>query len=199
MFNPDTVPYFDTYLRSFNASPKQTSAEVEAVHVRSVAEVELAVAKLGREPRSALIAARIYSSSLRVERSWEQLTITARTKRAPNSDSCPLLAQSRHRRVHCTCPLLTQSGHLKLPARSWKNCFTVHRCGEWIWAKSIATGLPFAAPPNKQTDVADNGERDQKPPSRSIDVVKAPRRNGESRHNQSQVTGYVDRTKSFAS
>ena len=57
MFNPDTAPYFDIYLRSFNASPKQTSVEVEAVHVRSVAEVELAVAKLGREPRSGLIAA----------------------------------------------------------------------------------------------------------------------------------------------
>jgi len=57
MFNPDTVPYFDTYLRSFNASRKQPLVEVEAVHVRSVAEVELAVAKLGREPRSALIAA----------------------------------------------------------------------------------------------------------------------------------------------
>ena len=57
MFNPDTVPYFDVYLRSFNASPKQTSVEVEAVHVRSVAEVELAVAKLGREPGSGLIAA----------------------------------------------------------------------------------------------------------------------------------------------
>jgi len=57
MFNPDTVPYFDTYLRSFNASPKQTLVEVEAVHVRNVAEIELAFAKLGREPRSALIAA----------------------------------------------------------------------------------------------------------------------------------------------
>ena len=57
MFNPDTAPYFDAFLRSFNASPKQTSVEVEAVHVRSVAEVELAVAKLGREPRSGLIAA----------------------------------------------------------------------------------------------------------------------------------------------
>jgi putative ABC transport system substrate-binding protein len=57
MFNPDTVPYFDTFLRAFKASPKQTSVEVEAVHVRSVAEVELAVAKLGREPRSGLIAA----------------------------------------------------------------------------------------------------------------------------------------------
>ena len=57
MFNPDTVPYFDVYLRSFKASPQQTSVEVEAVHVRSVAEIELAVAKLGREQDSGLIAA----------------------------------------------------------------------------------------------------------------------------------------------
>src|SRR5262249_28122496 len=57
MFNPDTVPYFDAFLPSFNASPKQSAVEVEAVHVRSVADVELAVAKLGREPRSGLIAA----------------------------------------------------------------------------------------------------------------------------------------------
>jgi putative tryptophan/tyrosine transport system substrate-binding protein len=57
MFNPDTVPFFDVYLRSFNALPQQTSVEVEAVHVRSVAEVELAIAKLGREPGSGLIAA----------------------------------------------------------------------------------------------------------------------------------------------
>jgi putative tryptophan/tyrosine transport system substrate-binding protein len=57
MFNPDSVPYFDVYLRSFKASPQQTSVEVEAVHVRSVDDVELAVAKLGREPGSGLIAA----------------------------------------------------------------------------------------------------------------------------------------------
>ena len=57
MFNPDFVPYFDVYLRSFKALPQQTSVEVEAVHVRSVADVELAVAKLGREPASGLIAA----------------------------------------------------------------------------------------------------------------------------------------------
>ena len=56
MFNPDSVPYFDVYLRSFKALPQQTSVEVEAVHVRSVADVELAVAKLGREPGSGLIA-----------------------------------------------------------------------------------------------------------------------------------------------
>jgi putative ABC transport system substrate-binding protein len=57
MFNPDSVPYFDVYLRSFKALPQQTSVEVEAVHVRSVADVELAVARLGREPGSGLIAA----------------------------------------------------------------------------------------------------------------------------------------------
>ena len=57
MFNPDSAPNFDAYLRSFKALPQQTSVEVDAVHVRSVAEVELAVAKLGREPGSGLIAA----------------------------------------------------------------------------------------------------------------------------------------------
>ena len=57
MFNPDSVPYYDVYLRSFKALPQQTSVEVEAVHVRSVDDVELAVAKLGSEPGSGLIAA----------------------------------------------------------------------------------------------------------------------------------------------
>ena len=31
MFNPDTAPYYDVYLRSFNALPQQTSVEVKAV------------------------------------------------------------------------------------------------------------------------------------------------------------------------
>jgi putative ABC transport system substrate-binding protein len=57
MFNPDTASYYDIYLRSFKALPQRTSVEVEAAHVQSVAEVDLAVAKLGREPGSALIAA----------------------------------------------------------------------------------------------------------------------------------------------
>ena len=57
MFNPDSAPPFDVYVRSFKALSQQTSVEVEAVHVRSVAEVELAIAKLGREPGSGLIAA----------------------------------------------------------------------------------------------------------------------------------------------
>src|SRR5262249_54577856 len=42
MFNPDSAPNFDAYLRSSKALPQQT-VEVDAVHVRSVAEVELAV------------------------------------------------------------------------------------------------------------------------------------------------------------
>ena len=37
--------------------PQQTSVEVQAAQVRSVAEVDLAVAELGREPGSGLIAA----------------------------------------------------------------------------------------------------------------------------------------------
>ncbi|MFZ0068356.1 MAG: ABC transporter substrate-binding protein [Pseudolabrys sp.] len=57
MFNPDSAPNFDAYLRSYKALPQQSSVVVEAVHVRSVAEVESAVAKLGREPGSGLIAA----------------------------------------------------------------------------------------------------------------------------------------------
>ena len=57
MFNPDSAAYYDGYLRSFKALPQQASVEVEAAHVRSVDELDLAIAKLGREPGSGLIAA----------------------------------------------------------------------------------------------------------------------------------------------
>jgi putative tryptophan/tyrosine transport system substrate-binding protein len=57
MFDPGTAPYYDGYLRSFKASPQRTSVEVDAVYVRSVAEIDLAVAELGREPGNGLIAA----------------------------------------------------------------------------------------------------------------------------------------------
>lgn len=56
MFNPDTSPYFDAYLRSFAALPKQTSVQVQAAHIRSAAEADLVVAELGRNPGSGLIA-----------------------------------------------------------------------------------------------------------------------------------------------
>ncbi|MGC2746333.1 MAG: ABC transporter substrate-binding protein [Pseudolabrys sp.] len=55
MFNPDTAPYYDRYVRSHKSS--QLSVAVDPMHVRSVAEVDLAIAELGREPRVALIAA----------------------------------------------------------------------------------------------------------------------------------------------
>ena len=57
MFNPNTSPYYDAYLRSFNALPRTSSVAVKAVHVRSIAEVDLAVAELGRNPGSGLLAA----------------------------------------------------------------------------------------------------------------------------------------------
>jgi putative ABC transport system substrate-binding protein len=57
MFNPATVPYYYDFLRSFKASQRQTSVKLEAVPVQSAAEVELAVASLGRESGSGLIAA----------------------------------------------------------------------------------------------------------------------------------------------
>jgi putative tryptophan/tyrosine transport system substrate-binding protein len=57
MFNQDTAPYYDVYLRSFKALPQQTSVQIEAAHVRSVADVDLVIANLGREPGSGLIVA----------------------------------------------------------------------------------------------------------------------------------------------
>jgi putative ABC transport system substrate-binding protein len=57
LFNPKTSPYYDTYLRSFKELQKPNSVEVQAAHVRSVAEVDSTVAELGRVPGSGLIAA----------------------------------------------------------------------------------------------------------------------------------------------
>jgi putative ABC transport system substrate-binding protein len=57
MFNPDTSAYFDSYLRSFKTLQHPSSIEVKELHVRSVAEVESAIAQLGRNPDSGLIAA----------------------------------------------------------------------------------------------------------------------------------------------
>jgi putative ABC transport system substrate-binding protein len=43
MFNPDTAPYYEDYLQSFKPSPQQTSIELKAARVRSIAEVEQAI------------------------------------------------------------------------------------------------------------------------------------------------------------
>jgi putative ABC transport system substrate-binding protein len=57
MFNPDTSPYYDAYLRSYKASPQQSSVAAGPLHVRNVAEIGAAIAELGREPGSGLVAA----------------------------------------------------------------------------------------------------------------------------------------------
>src|SRR5215472_9357984 len=55
MFNPDTSPYYEGYLRSFKASPQQSPVELTALRVRTTAEAELAIA--GLTPGTGLIAA----------------------------------------------------------------------------------------------------------------------------------------------
>src|SRR5215510_10710597 len=50
MFNPATVPYYYLYLHSFEAAPRSIAVEVTAAPIRDTAEIEGAIAKLGREP-----------------------------------------------------------------------------------------------------------------------------------------------------
>jgi putative tryptophan/tyrosine transport system substrate-binding protein len=57
MFNPDTVPHYYVYLHSFEAEPRSIAVEVTAAPVRDTAEIEQALAKLGREPGGGLIVA----------------------------------------------------------------------------------------------------------------------------------------------
>jgi putative ABC transport system substrate-binding protein len=46
MFNPDTSPYYDVYLRSFEAIPRSIAVEVTAAPVRNTAEIEQALPRL---------------------------------------------------------------------------------------------------------------------------------------------------------
>jgi putative tryptophan/tyrosine transport system substrate-binding protein len=57
MFSPDTSPHYYLYLRSFEAVPRSIAVEVTAAPVRDTAEVEAAIAKLGRELGGGLIVA----------------------------------------------------------------------------------------------------------------------------------------------
>jgi putative ABC transport system substrate-binding protein len=57
MFNPDTAPYYDVYLRSFERESGSNAIRVMATPVRSAAEVETTIINLGQNPGSALIAA----------------------------------------------------------------------------------------------------------------------------------------------
>ena len=55
IFNPNTGPYYYVYLRSLEAVPRSFAIEVTAAPVRDTAEIEDAIAKLGRERGSGLI------------------------------------------------------------------------------------------------------------------------------------------------
>ena len=55
MFNPDTAPHYYVYLRSFETVPRSIAVEVTAAPVRDTAQIEEAIAKLGREPGGGLI------------------------------------------------------------------------------------------------------------------------------------------------
>ena len=57
MFNPATSPYYDVFLRSFETMSSSINAAVSAMPVRDTAEMAGAIAKLGGEPNSGLIAA----------------------------------------------------------------------------------------------------------------------------------------------
>src|SRR5262249_35102300 len=57
MFNPDSAPYYDVYLRSFERIPRSIAVDVSAAPVRNQAEIERVIAKLGQEPGSGLIVA----------------------------------------------------------------------------------------------------------------------------------------------
>jgi putative ABC transport system substrate-binding protein len=45
MFNPDSVPFYDGYARSFKALPQQNLVELNTAHVRNVAEMNSVVAE----------------------------------------------------------------------------------------------------------------------------------------------------------
>jgi putative tryptophan/tyrosine transport system substrate-binding protein len=57
MFNPDTAPYYDVFLRSFERQPRSVAVEVSAAPVRNTAEIEQVIARLAQQPGSGLIAA----------------------------------------------------------------------------------------------------------------------------------------------
>jgi putative tryptophan/tyrosine transport system substrate-binding protein len=56
MFDPDTSPYYDVYLRSFERVSRSIAVEISAAPVRDETEVEQTIARLGQEAGSGLIA-----------------------------------------------------------------------------------------------------------------------------------------------
>ena len=57
MFNPQTAPYYQVFLREFAAVATSLAAEISATPVRNEAEIEAGATAFAREPGGALIAA----------------------------------------------------------------------------------------------------------------------------------------------
>jgi putative ABC transport system substrate-binding protein len=55
IFNPDTSPYYDRFLTSFEGDARDSAVAAAAAHVRGEAEIDAAVAKLAAAPGGALI------------------------------------------------------------------------------------------------------------------------------------------------
>jgi putative ABC transport system substrate-binding protein len=55
MFNPETYPYYEIHLKSFEGVAGQLSLSLSAAPVKSVAEVDAAVARLGQQPGATLL------------------------------------------------------------------------------------------------------------------------------------------------
>ena len=57
MFNPDSAPFYQVFLRDFGAAPASLAVELSASPVHNEAEIEVAITAFAREPRGGLIAA----------------------------------------------------------------------------------------------------------------------------------------------
>jgi putative ABC transport system substrate-binding protein len=55
MFNPDTYPYYEIHLKSFARVAGQLSLALSAAPVKSLAEIDEAIAKLGQQPGATLL------------------------------------------------------------------------------------------------------------------------------------------------
>jgi putative tryptophan/tyrosine transport system substrate-binding protein len=55
MFNPETYPYYEIHLKSFEAVAKQLSLGLSAAPVKTLAEIDETFAKLGRQPGSTVL------------------------------------------------------------------------------------------------------------------------------------------------
>ena len=55
MFNPNTAPYYDRFIQSYEATRGPSPVEVGGAHIQSVADIERAIAELARDPGGGLI------------------------------------------------------------------------------------------------------------------------------------------------